>query len=60
MCNDCHKLYPRPVQAIGPEPSESVRRAIVAALAEAADGDAQPRGWAAVALAEAVETGPDE
>ncbi len=61
MCNRCYKLYPRPVQEIVPEPSESVRQAILAALDETERGDGtQAAGWAALALAEGAEAGSDE
>lgn len=43
--------------AIRPEPSDEERAAILSALAAA---DEKPSAWAEAALAEGVETGPEE
>ena len=43
--------------AIDPEPSEEVREAILAALADASD---EPSAWGETALAEGVEGGEPE
>jgi hypothetical protein len=45
--------------AIEPEPSDSVREAILAALAEPGRDDAAA-GWAAAALSEAVDADAEE
>jgi hypothetical protein len=51
------KLYPRPVEAIDPDPDEPVRAAILSALRE----ESKPiGGWAAAALAEGVDVDDDE
>jgi uncharacterized caspase-like protein len=51
------KLYPRPVEAIDPDPDEPVRAAILTALRE----ESQPVDrWAAAALEEGVDAVVDE